>query len=54
MPALTHQALRAPSPLSRNAGEGFAPTLGSPLSRTAGEGGAHRDREGPIATAMGG
>ena len=45
--ALTHRALRARSPLSRNAGEGFSRPAISPSP-------ALREREGPIARAMGG
>jgi DNA polymerase-1 len=54
---LTHPALRAGSPLSRSAGEGF-----KPLSRTAGEGaerseageGAHRNCSMPVHRSAGG
>src|SRR5229473_7441889 len=37
---LTHQPLRAWSPLSRGAGEGYSGAISLPLSRSAGEGGA--------------
>src|SRR5438105_4650470 len=42
---LTHPALRAVSPLSRNAGEGLGAAISKPLSRTAGEG-AERSEAG--------